>query len=185
MHTTLGNQLVLAGFTTAACAFIVVLFFYLRLRHHIAKEKLERVEDGSLLWAYAPPSTVLTDQGLRYCRYRNVSFVIMLIAGATDAVVAKLQIQPRPIILFVTIATSLFASVLFESRLKHHVSMDAVRDTEDVAGLWKFGGVPAAILDEAGRRLNQWKKAAVGAFFIGMGVVALGIIVYGIPVEQG
>ncbi len=180
-----GNQLILAGFAVAGGAFVPVLFLYIRLKHYVAKDKLHAVEDVSQLWKYGvPPKIALSEKGLRLHRYGNVSLVILLIAAGTTGVVAMFGISSHPIILPVIIYGSFLAAMYFESRLKHHVSRENVRSVEDVSRLWMFGGPPKIVLNERGLRLYRYMRAATTVFFIGIGIVFLGIIVYGIPVPQ-
>jgi len=79
---------------------------------------------------------------------------------------------------------SFLAAMLFESRLKNHASGESVRAVEDLSRLWTLGGAPKIVLNEKGLRQYLYMRVAATLFFIGIGIVFLGIIVYGIPVEQ-
>jgi len=178
----LGFQLIFAGFAIAGCAFVAVLLLYVRLKHYVAKEKLHVIEDVSRLWIYAvPPKIALNEKGLRLRRYRNVSFVIMLIAAGIIVIVSNIGGSSRQNVLSAIIAGSFLAGTFFESRLKHHVSGKNLRAVEDVSRLWSLGGVPEIVLNEKGLRLHRYMKAAATIFFVGIGVVFVGIFVYGIP----
>jgi len=181
----LGNQLILAGFAVAGGAFVPVLFLYIRLRHYVSKDKLHAVEDVSQLWKYGvPPKIALSEKGLRLHRYGNVSLVILLIAAGITGIVATFRLSSPPIILPAILYGSLLAAALFDSRLIHHVSRENVRSVEDVSRLWIIGVPPKIVLNEKGLRLYRYTRVAAAIFFIGIGIVFLGIIVYGIPVPQ-
>ncbi len=181
-----GDQLIFAGFAIAAGAFVVVLFFYIRSRHYVAKDKLHAVEDVSQLWKYGvPPKRALNEKGLRLCRYRNASFVILLIAIGMVGVVENFGESSRFNVLSAIITTILYGSFLagmfVESRLKHNVSAENVRAVEDLSRLWILGGAPKIVLNEKGLRQYRYMRMAATVFFIGIGIVFIGIFVYGIP----
>ena len=181
-----GDQLIFAGFAIAVGAFVAVLFLYIRSRHYVAKDKLHAVEDVSQLWKYGvPPKIALNEKGLRLCRYRNASFVILLIAVGMVVVVANFGVSSGFNVLSAIVTTIFFGSFLvgmfFESRLKHHVSAENVRAVEDLSRLWILGGAPKIVLNERGLRQYRYMRMAATVFFIGIGIVFIGIFIYGIP----
>jgi hypothetical protein len=178
----LGNQLILAGFAIAGCAFVAVLFLYYRLKHYVAKEKLHAVEDVSQPWKYGvPPKIVLSDKGLRLRQYANVSIVVLLVAAGILVIVSNLAGSSRQNVLPAIIVVAFLAATFLESRLKRHVSREKVLAVEDLSELWILGGVPEIVLNEKGLRLYRYMKMAAKVFFVGIGVVFVGIFVYGIP----
>jgi len=169
------------GFALAALAFLAVVYLRYQLRYHVSIDKLERIDDATRLWVYAPPTRVLTDTGLRLRWFSVIGFSIFG-AGAFISYFASIfgyRLSPIPILL--ATGSGLIAGSIFESRLKRHISMPRLRAVEDPASLWRFGGTPQAVLDETGLRLNRYMKIAVAVFFIGMALVAAGIIAYGVP----
>lgn len=178
----LGNQLMLTGFAMAGCAFVAVLFLYYRLKHYVAKEKLHAIEDVAQLWKYGvPPKIALNEKGLRLRRFGNVSFIILLIAAVIQIIASNFGGSSRQNVLAAIIVGSFLAGTFFESRLKRHVSRENVRAVEELSRLWILGGVPEIVLNEKGLRLHRLMKLAATLFFIGIGVVFVGIFVYGIP----
>ena len=176
-----GDQLIFAGFAIAVGAFVAVLFLYIRSRNYVAKDKLRAVEDVSQLWKYGvPPKIALNEKGLRLCRYRNVSFVILLIAVCMVGVVANFGGSSRfnvwSAIITTTFYGSFLAGMFFESRLRHHISGENVRAVEDLSRLWILGGAPKIVLNEKGLRQYRYMRMAATVFFIGIGIVFFGAI---------
>ena len=81
------------------------------------------------------------------------------------------------------IASAVFVIVVFlHIRLKHHVSKEKLHAIENVLRLWPPGvGPPKTVLNEKGLRLHRYLKAAATVFFIGIGIVFVGILVYLTP----
>ena len=77
-------------------------------------------------------------------------------------------------------AMSFLAVLVLGFRLRRHIDRDRLLAVEELSGLWVLAPPPAALSDE-GRRLNRQKRVAVALFFVGMGVVGLGILVYAVP----
>ncbi len=182
----LANQVILAGFAIAGGAFVPVLFLYFRLRHYIAKDKLHAVEDVSQLWKYGvPPKIALNEKGLRLRRYANVSLVILLIATGMVSVLSSLGVSSRlnvgSAIISAIFYGSILAGLFIESRLKHHVSRENVRAAEDISRLWILGEAAKIVLNEKGLRQYRYMRIAATVFFIGIGIVFIGIFADGIP----
>ena len=119
-----GDQLIFAGFAIAFGGFVAVLFFYIRSRHYVAKDKLHAVEDVSKLWKYGvPPKIALNEKGLRLCRYRNASFVILLIALGMVGVVAEFEASSRFNVLSAIIITIFYGSFLVGMFLRMAVTV--------------------------------------------------------------
>ena len=178
----LGNQLILSGFAMAGIAFVVVLFLYYRLKHYVAKEKLKAIEDVSQLWKHSvPPKIALDEKGLRLRQYANVSIVILLIAAGILVIASNFGGSSRQNVLPAIIVVAFLATTFLESRLNRHISRENVLAVEDLSRLWILGGVPEIVLNEKGLRLHRYMKMAANVFFVGIGVVFVGIFVYGIP----
>ena len=172
----LGDQLIIAGFTIAGGAFVVVLVLHSGLKHFVAKDKVHAVEDVSQLWqnGATPPKIALNEKGIRLLRYSEVSLVIFLIAAGMIGLAAILEISSRPDALFAIVAGSFLAGTFFDSRVKHHVSRENIRAVEDVSNLWKFSWPPMIVLNEKGLRLYRYMRTAATIFFIGIGIVFFG-----------
>ena len=170
-----------AGFAIAGGAFVTVVFLHIRLRHYVTKEKVHAIEDASHLWppGFLPAMIALNEKGSRLRRYSYVSTAILLIAaGIATNVSASSRLS---IVLVAIVAVSFLATSFFESRLKHHISRENIRAIEDVSTLWKFSLPPKTVLNEKGLRLHRYMRAAATVFFIGIGIVFIGIFTYGIP----
>ena len=169
---TLGDQLIFGGFAIAGVAFPVVLFFYVRLKRYVSREKVHAVEDVSQLWEHdAPPKIVLNDKGLRLRRYTNVSTVILLTTAGMIGVVSIFDISSRQNVLSAIMVGSVLAIAIFESRLKHQISKEKVHAVEDVSRLWVIAAPPATVLNEKGLCLYRYMLMSATVFFIGMGIV--------------
>jgi len=170
-----------AGFAIAGGAFVTVVFLHIRLKHYVAKEKVRAIEDTSLLWppGVLPAKIALNEKGSRLRRYSHVSAAILLIAigiAANDSASSSLSI-----VLFATVAVSFLATSFFKSRLKHHISRENIHAIEDVSTLWKFSWPPKIVLNEKGLRLLRYIRAVATIFFIGISIVFIGIVIYGVP----
>ena len=170
-----------AGFAIAAGAFVAVVFLLIRLKHYVVKEKVHAIDDASHLWppGYLPAKIALNEKGSQLRRYSYVSSAILLIAvGIGTNVSASSRLS---IVLFAIVVVSLLATKFFESRLKHHISRENIRAIEDVSTLWKFSPPSKIVLNERGLRLHRYMMAGATVFFIGIGIVFVGIVIYGIP----
>jgi hypothetical protein len=179
--TALGDQLMFAGFAIAGGAFVTVVFLHIRLKHYVVKEKVHAIEDASKLWlpGYLPAKIALNEKGSQLRRYSNVSTAILLIAvGVATNVSASSRLS---IILLITVVISFLATSCFESRLKNHISSENILAIDDVSTLWKFSLPPKNVLNEKGLRLHRYMRAAATVFFIGIGIVFIGIFTYGVP----
>ena len=176
----LNNLLIYAGVAVFGGAFGAVIFFQIRLKHHVSKEKVHAVEDVSRLWGFCvPPKIVLDEKGLRLYRYGWVSFVIFLIvcliSVGTVFFVANYSTPNRLYQLLIAIlGSAALAGTFFETRLKRHVSKEKVHAVDDVSRLWKFGVPPEIVLNEKGLRLYQYIRLSFVIFLIGVGIMLFG-----------
>ncbi len=170
-----------AGFAIAGGAFVAVVFLRIRLKHYVVKEKVHSIEDASHLWlpGFRPARIALNEKGSQLRRYSYVSSAILLIAVGIATNVSALS--GLSIVLFAIVVVSLLATKYFENRLKHHISMENIRAIEDVSTLWKFSLPPKIVLNERGLGLHRYIKAGATLFFVGIGIVFIGIVTYGIP----
>jgi len=173
-----------AGFAIAGAVFVIVVFLHIRLKHHVSKEKLHAIENVSRLWpsGVGPSKIALNEKGLQLRRYSYVSFPLFLIAFAILFVVSDFGLSSFPsFLLFAIVGSSFLDRLFFESRVMRHVSREKICALEDVSRLWKYSWPPKTVLNEKGLRLHRYLKAGVTVFFIGIGIVFVGILVYVTP----
>ncbi len=179
---TIVDLLIFGGFALAGCAFMAVLFVCSRLKHHVVKEKVHAFEELSQLWKYdRPPKITLTDRGLHLRRYSNVSIGFFFVCLGLNTVSRNFGISLGQQLVGLVMIGSFVAGAIIESRLKHHVSREQVLEVDDVSRLWILAAPPKSVLNEKGLRLHRYMRMAATLFFIGIGIVFVGIVAYGIP----
>ena len=177
----LGNQLIYAGFVIAAVAFLIVSYLHIRLRHYVAKEKVHAIEDVSQLWRGGIPATVaLSDKGLVLRRVSYLAFAVSLVSIFFVALIGP---SPRPSLVLIPIVGGCWLVAVFcESRLIRYLSEERIVAVGNVSRLWPFmSRPPKVVLNEKGLRLYRYMRVSATVFFIGIGIVFIGVFVFGIP----
>ncbi len=176
-----GDLLIYVGIAIFGGAFVAVVFFQFRLRHHVSKEKVHALEDVSQLWKYVvPPKRLLNDKGLRLYRYGIVLLVIFLIAAGMWLFAAIYPPNRPHGALSAFVIGAFVAGTCFERLLKRYVSKEKVHAVEDVSQLWRYflpqGSPPKIVLNEKGLRLYRHIRVLFGIFLTGLGVMLFGAI---------
>ena len=175
------DLLTYVGLAIFGGAFLAVVFFQFRLRHHVSKDKVYALDDVSQLWKnVVPPKRVLNDKGLRLYRYGMVLLIMFLIAAGMWLFAAIYPPnRPHGALSAIVIGTFV-AGICFEPLLKRCVSKEKVRAVEDVSQLWRYflpqGSPPKIVLNEKGLRLYRNIRVLFGIFLTGVGIMLFGAI---------